>query len=390
MFIGGVVMGSLFKRKDSQYWWCAIKSGGKWMSLSTKETNKNKARDFMIRKEGDASKGFNVHAYDKTTFEDLKEAILRSYREKGNRTLDKVEQNFKHLEPFFDDIPVVAINQSVIAKYKEHILKTTKLSKTSINRHLATLRNGLNLLYADDMIPRVPKIRMYKEDNARQLALTWGEVQKLVAAAKKHRPYLAPIIQTAVQTGLRRGAILSMEWKHIDFHAGVIRLPSLLLKNKEPWIYEYHADPIMKEVIDHQWQNRKDFCPWVFPERNGKDRLYDFRKSWATCVDKAGIRPGRKVIFHDLRRTAISLLSKTGSTDGEMMNLMGIKSPQTLHRYDIVDSRRRIHVLRRRQESLDEQTDNVVALKKKATGKEKEPREFDEAEAEAKAFRKSG
>jgi integrase len=383
-------MGSLFKRKDSQYWWCAIKSGGKRVSLSTKETNKNKARDFMVCKEGDASKGFNVHAYDKTTFKDLKEAVLRSYREKGNRTIDKVEQNFKHLDPFFADIPVVAINQSVIAKYKEHILKTTKLAKASIDRHLATLRHGLNLLHADDMIARVPKVRTYNADNARQVALTWSEVERLVAAAKEHRPYLAPIIQTAVQTGLRKSAILSMEWKHIDFQASVIRLPSLMLKNKEPYTYEYHADPIMNGVIETQWQNRKDFCPWVFPARNGKDRLYDFRKAWATCVDKAGIRPGKKIIPHDLRRTAISLLSKAGATDGEIMNLMGIKSSQTLHRYDIIDSKRRTNTLRRRQAYLDTQADNVVPMKKKASGKEEAPCEIDQTEAEAKAFRKSG
>jgi integrase len=240
------------------------------------------------------------------------------------------------------------------------------------------------------MIPRVPKIRMYKEDNARQVALTWNEVEKLVAAAREHRPYLAPIIQTAVQTGLRKAAILSMQWKHIDFQAGVIRLPSLMLKNKEPYIYEYHADPIMTDVIENQWQGRKDFCPWVFPARNGKDRLYDFRKSWATCVEKAGIRPGSKVIFHDLRRTAISLLSKTGSTDGEMMNLMGIKSSQTLHRYDIVGSRRRMDILRRRQAYLDTQGDNVVPMKKKVSGQQESPREIDQTEAESEAFRKSG
>ena len=383
-------MGSLFKRKDSQYWWCAIKSGGKWVSMSTKETNKNKARDFMVRKQGDASKGYNVHAYDKTTFKDLKKAVLRSYREKGNRTIDKVEQNFKHLEPFFGDIPVAAINPSLIAKYKECILKTTKLAKTSINRHLATLRHGLNLLHADDMIPRVPKIHMYKEDNARQVALTWNEVERLVAAAREHRPYLAPIIQTAVQTGLRKSAIVSMEWKHIDFRAGVIRLPSIMLKNKEPYTYEYHADPIMKDLIESQWQKRKDFCPWVFPARNGKDRLHDFRKGWASCVDKAGIRRGRKIIFHDLRRTAISLLSRTGSTDGEMMNLMGIKSPQTLHRYDIVDSRRRTDALHRRQAFLKEQTDNVVSIKKRAEPQMPPSREIDQTDAESEAFRKSG
>jgi len=308
-------MGSLFKRKDSQYWWCAIKSAGKWVSLSTKETNKNKARDFMVRKEGDASKGFNVHAYDKTTLKDLKEAVFRSYREKGNRTIDKVEQNFKHLDPFFGDIPVVAINQSVIAQYKEHILKTTKLAKTSINRHLATLRHGLNLLHADDMIARVPKIRMYKEDNARQVYLTWPEIEKLVSAAEKHKPYLAPVIQTAVQTGLRKSAILGMQWKHIDSLAGVR--------------------------------------------------------------------------FHDLRRSCISLLSQTGSTDGEMMNLMGIKSSQTLHRYDIVGSRRRMDVLRRRQAFLEEQTDNVVPIKRKAAREMPPPCEIEQTEAEAEAFRKS-
>ena len=389
-------MGSLFKRKDSQYWWCAIKSGGKWVSLSTKETNKNKARDFMVRKEGDASKGFNVQAYDKTTFQDLKEAVLRSYREKGNRTIDKVEQNFKHLKPFFDGMPVVAINQSTIAKYKEHILETTKLAKTSINRHLATLRNGLNLLYADDRIPRAPKIRMYKEDNARQVYLTWPEIEKLVSAAEKYKPYLAPVIQTAVQTGLRKSAILGMQWKHIDSLAGVIRLPSIMLKNKEPYTYEFNADPVMTEVIEEQWQERKDFCPWVFLGRTGENKMTDFRKAWNVCVEKAGIR-GKKgyghkdgVHFHDLRRSCISLLSQTGSTDGEMMNLMGIKSSQTLHRYDIVGSRRRMDVLRRRQAFLKEQTDNVVPIKKKVAPKDPAPCEIDQTKAEAETFRKSG
>ena len=69
-------------------------------------------------------------------------------------------------------------------------------------------------------------IRMPKNNPPRERRLKIGEYERLEEAAKASRSwYLWPIIVIAIETGMRRGEILSLRWEHVDEEKRSVFLP---------------------------------------------------------------------------------------------------------------------------------------------------------------------
>ena len=78
------------------------------------------------------------------------------------------------------------------------------------------------VVLGDEGLRRIRKVRKLQENNARLRYLSAEECQTLIAACD---PHLRPVIVTAINSGMRREEILSLEWeKHIDMKHGFILL----------------------------------------------------------------------------------------------------------------------------------------------------------------------
>ena len=72
----------------------------------------------------------------------------------------------------------------------------------------------------------VDKVQMPPSSPARNRRLEDGEFERLEEAAKQTKnPHIWPIVIFAIETGMRRGEILGLHWKHVDLDRRIAYLP---------------------------------------------------------------------------------------------------------------------------------------------------------------------
>lgn len=123
--------------------------------------------------------------------------------------------------------------------------------------------------------------------------LSLDEYSKLINAAD---PRFRPIIQVAVQTGLRKGDILSIKRKDIDFKRNI--LTAWVSKTQEWQTFRMGEDlaatlRAIPEAGEYIFSNPKTGTKWT-----------DVKKWWEMAKTKSGIDSPATLRFHDLRANA--------------------------------------------------------------------------------------
>ena len=145
-----------------------------------------------------------------------------------------------------------------------------------------------------------------------------GEYDAIKEAALRCRnPFIWPVVQIAIETGMRRSEILSLHWRNVDLAARVVTLPDTKNGTSREVPLSTHALGILKPLIKDQGK--------VFPVTD-----YSIRHGWDRLVKRAGIRDLR---FHDLRREAVSRFFEKGLSIAEVSLISGHKDPRMLFRY---------------------------------------------------------
>ena len=124
-------------------------------------------------------------------------------------------------------------------------------------------------------------------------------------------------------TGVRREAVLAMQWKHVDLKATVWRVPKEDDKGKRDLII-YLSDEALK-ILKTRKATAK--TPWVFPSGNGSasGHYADPKTAWRQILKRSGIRDLR---IHDLRRTLGSWMAEQGTSLPIIGKTLGHKSMQ--------------------------------------------------------------
>ena len=164
----------------------------------------------------------------------------------------------------------------------------------------------------------VSLIRMPKNNPPRERRLRTGEYEALKEAARySHSWYLWPIIDIAIETAMRRGEILSLQWNNIDFNKQCALLP--VTKNgRSRWV------PLSQLALDHIKKAPRT-TDLVFPITD-----VAFRQSWDRLRIRARISD---LTFHDLRHESISRKFETGMSIPEVMAISGHQTASQLFRY---------------------------------------------------------
>lgn len=333
--------GRVFKRKYrdrngkqilTRTWFLKYYSGGKPVEVSTGTENYEKALA-QLRKKMAAVNKFGSHRNqpERVRIAHLLDLLIESYKFKKNRSLSDTEARVdKHLRPAFGDTLASELSSGSIRAYAKKRIK--EASDATVNKELAWLRAAMRLGLREDppLVERVPHFQLFELDNARDGIIS-HETYRTVRDLLPSHARIALVI--GYHTGARKGEITSILREHIDLSNRRILRPGRATKNKKPRYLPIYGD--MRAELDMALSKMKNGCQYLIQD-HGK-RVSDFRKAWASACELAGVEG---VIFHDLRRTALTNMIEAGISEREAMEISGHKTRAVFDRYHIVSARR--------------------------------------------------
>lgn len=339
-------MGMVYKRKRT--WWIKYYVNGKAHYESSHSIKKTVAQKFLARREGPIAEGkVPFFRFDKVTFKELADDLLRDYRVNGKR-VKRVELSVRHLRGYFGFFRAVQVTTQTIRDYTDGRLKEGAAPAT-VNRELSALKRMFNLGARSTpvRVERVPYVPMLKEDNVRKGFFEHGEYLAVREAILEH---LKDLVAFGYKTGWRVSEITGLTWGHVDLKEGIVRLEVGETKNDEGRVV--FMDDEMKKMFFRRWRNRKRPLPWVFLNAEGTDRVKRFYKAWTTACRGVGLS-GR--LFHDLRRTAVRNMVRAAIPERVAMAISGHKTRSVFDRYNIVSEADLRRAARQLQDHLDAQ-----------------------------------
>ncbi|MCB8819547.1 site-specific integrase [Microvirga rosea] len=145
-----------------------------------------------------------------------------------------------------------------------------------------------------------------------------GDEAKLLGALNSRSAwYLRHLIALAIETGMRRGELLSILWRDLDEAARTLTLRTT--KNGHP-----RTIPLTAEALRVLGEIPRT-TERVFPVTPNAVRL-----AWERLVTRAGVGDLR---LHDLRHEAISRFFEMGLSVPEVALISGHRDPRMLFRY---------------------------------------------------------
>ena len=122
--------------------------------------------------------------------------------------------------------------------------------------------------------------------------------------------HLTPVVLLAINTGLRRGELLSLLWSDIDLDARMITVRAEQAKNGRQRHMPINAEALAVLI---QWQRQSSGAGRVF-------NVQDVKSAWGALLDTARVTGFR---FHDLRHHFASKLVTKGVDLNTVRELLG-------------------------------------------------------------------
>ena len=210
-------------------------------------------------------------------------------------------------------------------------------------------------------VPDISKLYfdMPKVDNIKTECLTSEQAKALFLALDADEDQnLAAMMRLALTTGMRRGALLGLQWDDLDFTNGYITL-----RGEEAKSGKTTQIPMSATARDILQSIQQTESCYLFPGKNGGKRI-ELRRFTGRIRKRANLPEGFRP-FHGLRHTYASWLASSGKVDlFTLQKLLTHSSPQMTQRYaHLADE-----AMKRAASVIDEclQVSNDINLKRNA------------------------
>jgi len=328
-------MGRVYRR--GKVWWVEYWHRGKQYRESGGSTDKGVALKVLKQRLGEMGQGrLPKPDAEKVTLGDLESILLDDYKVNERRSIERVKDSLVHLRDFFvRESRAVDITADRLTAYRA-TRRDEGASPATARYELACLKRAFNLAIAAGRLVQKPTFPAITVNNTRTGFFEEAEFRGVLS----HLPQdVQPVAEFMYLTGWRKSEALSLQWRQVDFGAGIVRLDPGTTKNREGRVLPFHALPELAEVLNRQRERTSALeqangviVPWVF-HRDGEAIRY-FRRSWVTACRKAGV-PNR--IPHDFRRTAARNLIRAGVPERIAMTILGHRTRSIFDRYNIVN-----------------------------------------------------
>ena len=378
-------MGSIFRKKyktkkkdgtvevkQGSIVWIKYQHEGIVYRESSKSKKESVAKRLLKFREGQIqSSKFAGLKIEKIRFNELAKDLDDDYVINAKKSLARMRRSVRNLMSFFDSMKVISISTTLINDY---IKKRQKqgFANATINRELSALKRMFSLGYqmTPPKVLRKPYIPHLTENNVRT-GFFEDEHYQLFRDALTD--YFRPVFILGYYFGMRIQEILNLKWTQVNIFEKKITLEAGTTKNNESriiYLEEEEYDAIRKQlsIRDKHFPN----CPYVFFNSKGEP-IGDFRPLWDKAIFKCGwsikykckdcgehtsiteqkqledltckncgcderkkLRRDDK-IFHDLRRTAVRNMTRSGVPDTVAMAISGHKTRSVFDRYNIVN-----------------------------------------------------
>ncbi len=246
-------------------------------------------------------------------------------KSKPIKSLQKDQQRFSyHIAAKFGNKEPSEIAPLDIDRLRINLLKDRK--PATVKNILELLRRIVNFGIKRGLCePLKFTIEMPEVNNLKTEDLSSEQLQRLLEVLdEESNMQLENLMKFVLFTGMRRGEVLNLKWKDIDFDRGFIWI-------REPKGGKDEKIPL-NEVVRELLREHLIVSEWVFPANHGGQRK-DSKKEIRAIADKAGI-PRDFRPLHGLRHVYASMLASSGKVDMyTLQKLLTHKSPQMTQRY---------------------------------------------------------
>jgi integrase len=233
-------------------------------------------------------------------------------------------QHLEALNAHFADRYIDEVRKTHIAEFVAQ-KKRDGLKTPTIRRYLSTLSSVFSFAERSGWLNQNPLARFDKrslpEAQPRTRFLSRSEYRRLLSVAD---PHLKPIIEMAVQTGLRQNELLGLRWEQVDLERREVRL--VVTKSNRPRVVPLSDRAVAIFVATAPIGP----SPYVFTNPRTGQRYRNVRQSFQKACSRAGISDFR---WHDLRHTFASWHVQSGTDLYRLSRILGHSTLQMTTRY---------------------------------------------------------
>lgn len=237
--------------------------------------------------------------------------------------------------------------QMRIDQIDERVITTTQFdgSGSHINCALRTLRRMLGLAHDWELIAKIPKVKLARENRR---TATFAPVEEKTALDTLPQPW-SDVFLVMCDCGMRNEESVAVRWEHIDFDRDIIFNPRVKAEDTEGWV---PLSQRLKNALKarHHGQTQG----WVFPSKRSKTGHLcpNLSRPFAKMRRDSGM--SAKLVPYSARHTfATAMLEMTGDVVF-VGKLIGHKNPLTTARYLHPSMRKAKGLIDRRNQESEE------------------------------------